>query len=236
MFHSTMMIGQITIDSIEYISITDEVNINNERINTLDLEIRFKDSIALWCTNKISRTEYEYRIFHRKKNLTTDQNLVSQKGKNERDYLEIEYLNYLDTVKPEFLSIVDSSIIKELLSYLQGEIMSREEFLEMIEYEKMSSEKQSTLSKKLIEFRNLTYFPLLGVTVFLKNGEQVIFFTETQSEIVVPWIFPSEEKTNYDPRVNWVMMKLLPINLSQNRKRLCSNLTGLKNRINEIVN
>lgn len=236
MFHSTMTIGQITIDSIEYISITDEININNEKITTLDLEIRFKDSIALWCTNKISRTEYEYKIYHPKKNLTTDQTIVSEKVKNERDDLEIEYLNYLDTVKSESLNVVDSSIIQELLSYLQGEIMSREEFLEIIEFEKMSSEKQTTLSKELIEFRNLTYFPLLGVTVFLKNREEIIFFTETQSEIVVPWIFPSEDKTNYDPRVNWVMMKLLPINLSYNRKRLSSNLTDLKSRINELLN
>ncbi len=230
------MQGQLSTKDIHLISITDESNINYERIITLDFEIRFNGSIELWHTKKISRNEFH---FNRTEAIINNQNLPKDSVKNlidrETKNLEDRYLYYMDTVKAQKIKTLHSKEIDNLLKAILTPKVDKEAFLSIINLESYSSESQVKLNKELNESHNLTYFPLLGVTIFLKNGEKIIFYCDSQSKIAIPWNMRTEAKKNYNPEINWALYQILPDELTQNKSRLSRDLKDLRKKIAELV-
>lgn len=229
--------GQLTIADIDYISITDEVNINHEDVKTLIFEIRFNDSITLWHTKEISRIEYDRKHFD-KKIKSTDKNIsndsLSILLNLEWARLKNDYQHYIDTVQAVLIDTIEAILIEDLLHAIQDKGFDEKDFLQLIEIDNLNPQAEEQVLSELEELHNLTYFPLIGITIYLKSQEPIIFFCESQSKIAIPWVFMPGETKNYNPKINWAIDKILPSDRNLNRYRISSDLDNLRHRILEM--
>ena len=216
--------GQISLDNISSISITDQINWNFERVRTYDFQIKFDGKIELWYTKQITRAEFEEKFNQTKldslgksmayhSDISRD-SLIEQREKIS-EILKDDYQLYCDTVEPVFIKSLDSLKILRLLDALQDTSWSYSDLLNNYAIEDSSS---STFNGVM------EYYPLIGMTVISKSGDTIIAYCESNGSLALPWIIPTQNMETYNPRINYAMEAILPKKMTFNRKRLVRGL------------
>lgn len=179
--------AQIDIHNVSSISITDQLNMNYEKINSYVFEIRFKDSIQLWHTKQITRAEFWQEIFKKQAD-SVDYNFALKirglKNKDslralydkKKEFLENACLNYCDTVQPVFIKYIPKDVIINLLEGVQDSIYDEEIFL--LELDKKVAYGNSIMMT--------SYYPLLGMTTYSPTDTLVVY-NDGQQDLMIPW-------------------------------------------------
>lgn len=220
-------IGQIRIDNIKSISITDKVNWNYDRINSFNWEIRFSDSVELWYTKQISRAEFQQEIYKKqtdslysnlnyKRTQLVDKDSLRFLHNQMKEIIENAYLSYCDTVKPQFVKFIPRFVIGNLLTGLQDTTYDIEKF------------KNKNQLIEGISYGNdiimTSYYPLIGMTIISTEGDTLIVYNEGQQDLMIPWYNKQKGSYLYNPLINFSLNAILPEDMNYNKKRLTNGL------------
>lgn len=224
---SISAIGQITIDKVKSISITDRVNWNYDRINSFSWEIKFADSIELWYTKQISRAEFQQVIYKKQAdslysslNLKRDE-IVNKDSlrvlfKQTNEIIENSYLNYCDTIKPEFYKYIPKVVIENLLTGLQDTAYDVKKF-------KNNNQLIDSISYGNDILRT-SYYPLIGITLISIEEDTLIVYNDGQQDLMIPWHCKQNNKDLYNTMINWSLDAILPGEKNHNKWRLKNGL------------
>ncbi|WP_291722116.1 hypothetical protein [Bernardetia sp.] len=222
---SSIAKAQIDVDDVSSISITDQLNINYEKINSYVFEICFKDSIELWHTKQITRGEFYQEIFKQQTDSVYSSSILKAKrNKNidsliamyekRREFLENAYLNYCDTVQPVFIKYIPKDVIINLLEGVQDSVYDEEIFLLELN-DKVSYGNSITMT---------SYYPLFGMTI-CSPTDTLVIFNYGQQDLMLPWWNKTKKRNLYNPKINWSLYAIIPKEMSYNRERLVKGLS-----------
>lgn len=221
--------AQVNIDNISLIHITDQLNINYEEINTYTFEVRFNDSIELWYTKRISRSEFQQKIFKRERDSIyaeffqmrqemTDRDSTMLLYEKKKEVLEIAYQNYCDTAKAEFIKYIPEKVIVELLEGVQDSTYTEDMFKAQIELDDETS---------YGNFITMTsYYPLFGMTVYSSTGDTLVVYNDGQQDLMLPWRDKRRNAELYNPKINWALDAILPEDMNYNKERLVKGMNN----------
>lgn len=216
------LVGQITINNIEGITITDQMNWNFEKVNTFNWEIRFTDNIELWHTKQISSFEFQQEVFKQQTDSLYSNLFLNDKDSSKflyektMEYLNNAYLSYCDTVTPEFIKYIPKQVIINLLEGLQDITYDVKKFkaLNQISNEVTYGNKVSMTS----------YYPLVGMTLYSSEGDTLIVSNNGQQDLMIPWHHKKMNVEICNPLINWSLDAILPEEMNYNKKRLTKGL------------
>ena len=231
---SQMAKGQININNISLISITDKININYEKTNSYTFEIKFKDSIELWNTKQISRAEFQQEIFKQQTDsiysglwfkMSKEQDRENRKqileslrehSKQKRKIFENAYLTYCDTVKAKFIKTIPKNIIVNLLMGLQDSTYNENTFKNQVKLDDNVSYGNS--------IRVTNYYPLVGMTIYSSTKDTLVVYNNGQQDLMIPWTNKSNDTELYNPIIIWSLDAILPEKFNYNKNRLIKGM------------
>jgi hypothetical protein len=165
--------AQITMSNISSIFIQDQFNFNYNKFHTLSLKIEFNDKIKLWNTNQITKAEFEELNnikpmidslrFHLK--LKKDPSSVLKLFDILEDSTNKHYLNYLDTIKKEFIQNIDTAKILNLLSAVQDTLVSRTTFDRL--------HKLKNGNYDYLGFSTFDFYPSIYILLISNTGDSI---------------------------------------------------------------
>lgn len=219
--------AQIDIENVSKISITDQININYEKVNSYTFEIRFNDSIELWNTKQITRAEFQQEIFKQqtdsiysdlfeKRKEIEDSDSFKLIYQKKKEFLENAYLNYCDTVKAEFIKHIPENIIAGLLKGIQDSVYNEDMFKTQYKLDDEISYGNSIIMT--------SYYPLLGLTVYSSSGDTLVVYNDGQQDLMLPWKNKSMHTELWNPIINLSLDAILTEERNYNKKRLTKGI------------
>lgn len=214
-------------ENISLISISDQLNINFDKINTYTFEIRFNDSIELWYTKRISRSEFQQEIFKEQRDSIysaffemrkeiTDRDSVISLYKQRKELLEDAYQNHCDTTKAEFVKFLPEAVIVQLLEGAQDSTYTEESFRAEVQLDDEISYGNDIFMT--------SYYPLIGMTIYSTSGDTLVIYNDGQQDLLMPWTDKRRKAELYNPKINWALDAILPEDMNYNKGRLVKGM------------